>query len=308
MLWQQASQLALVSAGSLSQLRRAAVAVLDLVEVLRLGSFRGSLSHETKDRYVLRFSGVAGCSAFDPSAEVVLKVYGSARRGEGPLQALWKTKGVPTPTVVHGVHSSCSWLLLEYVSLRPAGELSVAEQLLLTDELGAVSALMHEPAPQLSDILRPLHTVMLPRWSAAARTLSTSGRSIPAEWYNRAAAAYRCGETRPLHGDLGLRNVALNQEQRLAIIDASALSGPAVFDAARWAARLGAESPPLAVLERWSSLDAPMSRDSLMLLAAECVVEAGSLVTIAARSQQQDRVESHVTRMLGVASEIWSRR
>ena len=266
-----------------------------LLTELGLGEFLGALLIDEKPRLLLHFR-LHPASPLSPlGRDVVLKIYGDQPRGEGPLLALWRARGANTPRVRFGERDGCSWLALEHMILsgvRPRGR---DELLTLTEEVAAEISTLQAPAPRLTPVLRSLHGVMLPRWDASVAALHSAGHRVPSGWRPRAATAYGTGRPRPLHGDLGLTNVARNHDGRLVIYDASALIGPQAFDAARWAARLaGATVAPGDLLDRWAAVaGGTRNRAADELLAAECVLEAGALEIVRARGQAADPADDH---------------
>ena len=253
----------------------AAELVPSLVTELGLGTFRGAVLSDAKPRLLLGFAVDPAGPLGELGPEIVLKIYGDQPRGEGPLLSMWQERGLPVPHVRFGERGGCSWLALQRLPLKAIRPRGRDETLAVTTEVAANAVQMHAPAPRLSSVLRPLDTVMLPRWEAAVATLCTSGHRIPAHWQPLAAIAYRSGDRVPLHGDLGLPNIARGPDDRLVIYDASALLGPLAFDSARWAARLADDTvSPEELMDRWRTLEElPRAHH---LLAAECVLEAGS--------------------------------
>lgn len=267
------------------KVRTAAGVVPELIVELGLGEFIGALRIDYKPRLLLRFAVDAAGPSADLGHEVVLKVYPDRPRGEGYLLAAWRDRGVVVPKVRFGERSGCTWLLLEYVHLSQIALASREECLDLTDELAAHGCAMHTPLPRLKPVLRGLHSVMQPRWDAAAEALRRAGHEIPTRWRSRAAGAYSGGMHRPLHGDLGLPNIGRDLAQRLVVIDASALLGDRIFDAARWAARLGGHDvSPEDVFFHWLNREGlPYDRTASAMLGVECVFEAGAREIVAAR-------------------------
>jgi hypothetical protein len=286
-------------------LETAISALPDLVAELELGEFLGALVVDAKPRLVLRFRRRPGSRIADLGDDVVLKVYGDQPRGEGPLLHLWHRRGVPTPRVRFGVAAGCSWIALEYLELTPVAPPHRADRLALTAELAVHAATMHRSAPGLAPVLRRLETVMLPRWDSAVTALEDAGYELPAEWRAAAAAAYEGGPRAPLHGDLGLPNIARGPDGRLVLYDASALTGRPVYDAARWAARLADDDvTPDELLTEWAKIESlAVDNADLELLAAECVLEAGSRLIVHGRSADQPP-SSEVGMLIDVAARL----
>jgi hypothetical protein len=278
----------------LATVTRAARAATALTGELTLEQFQGALVEDSKPRLILRFRvGTTGPLA-DLGPDVVLKVYGDRPRGEGAVLRLWRDRGVNTPRVRFGEYGECTWVALEHLLLSPVVPHRRSEILALTRRLAGFGARMHEPAAELAPLLRPLDGVMLPRWEAAVRTLRAAGYAVPDSWPARARSAYKTSEHAPLHGDLGLPNIAHDAAGRLVVYDASALCGPKAFDAARWAARLAtsAVAPP-DVAKLWASVECiPWGPVEDELLAVECVLEAGSRVSVRTASGFRGDVEA----------------
>jgi hypothetical protein len=270
----------------LATVTRAARAATALTGELALGEFQDALIQDSKPRLLLRFRvGTTGPLA-DLGPDVVLKVYGDRPRGEGAALRLWRDRGVNTPRVRFGEYAECPWVALEHLLLSPVAPHRRSEILALTRMLAGFGARMHEPADELAPVLRPLDGVMLPRWEAAVRTLRAAEYAVPDFWHARARSAYKTSDPTPLHGDLGLPNIAHDAAGRLVVYDASALRGPASFDAARWAARLGSSAvAPPDVAKLWASVEGiPWGAVEDELLAVECVLEAGSRVSVGTAS------------------------
>jgi len=260
-----------------------------LLAELGLRRFLGAVLIDAKPRLLLRFQADPAGALGELASDVVLKVYGDRPRGEGPLLALWRARGVNTPRVRFGEHEGCSWLALEHLALsalRPHGS---TEVLALTEEMAAQARLMHAPVPRLTPVLRPLDAVMLPRWDASVAALRSAGHDVPERWRSGAATAYRTGARGPLHGDLGITNVARDPRGELLVYDASAFLGPRAFDGVRWAARLSDDAvSPNEVLDRWTEVKGAAPRAAPdELLAAECILEAGSLEIVRQRGSPE---------------------
>ncbi|MFI5955723.1 phosphotransferase [Cryptosporangium sp. NPDC051539] len=252
----------------LATIEHAASLVPGIVAELDLAGFVSPLVEDDKPRFLLRFSS---------PADSVLKIYGDAPRGEGPLLTEWRRSGIPTPRLIHGELGGCSWLLLEYVRMAP-----VTPDLRLTDQLASWGAVMHRRSPAVAATLRPLAATMLPRWQLAAHRLRSLGHRVPAHWAELAEQAYTAGDAVPLHGDLAAANLGLTSDG-VVLFDASALAGPREFDAARWCARLARHGPdPERALRRMAALEPEFDLGiGVDLLAVESVLEAGSLATAA---------------------------
>lgn len=278
---------------------------------LGLGPFLDALTIDCKPRVLYRFLVPRSSPVANLGHQVVLKVYGDRPRGEGPLQQLWRARGVNVPRLACGEEGECSWLVMEHLDLRPVSN-SPKNQWGLVDQLAQSAKTMHLPAPDLESVLRPLHEVMVPRWEEAVAALRRSGFSIPSMWLGRAVAGYMSGHAVPLHGDLALANLG-QRGGRLIIFDASALHGTSHFEAARWSARAGPGGVgPEALLRRWASVEGlSLGRELWELLAAECVLEAGSREIARSRAAQEDlyasrgAVAAGVPELLTVASRQW---
>ncbi|MBL8929925.1 MAG: phosphotransferase [Kineosporiaceae bacterium] len=257
-----------------TQFERAAAAIPALIDQLGLDDFGGAVLCDAKPRILWRFHR---CAA-EPGPQVVLKVYGDQPRGEGPLLEAWARNKVPVPGLVHGVRDGCSWLLMRYVPMKRLALESPRVRTWASERLAQLGTRIHAAAPELNPLLRPLATVMSPRWQLEADRLRARGFHVPSHWDDLAAQLYSALPAGPLHGDLAGTNVgALGDD--VIVYDASALSGPAAFDAARWAARLARYGArPQEVFERWAGFepfdDEPRGTE---LLAVECVLEAGSI-------------------------------
>lgn len=244
---------------------------------LGLGQFLGALAVDHKPRVLHRFLVTGDSRLAALGRQVVLKVYGDRPRGEGPLQQLWRANGLDAPRLEFGETGGCSWLAMEYLDLRPITNTCI-DQMRLVDRLARISRVMHRPARDLDWALRPLNEVILPRWEGAARALRRCGYRIPSSWQDMAVAAYLSNSVVPLHGDLAPANMGFSRDGRLIVFDASAFQGTPYFDAARWSARVGpGGAGPEALLKRWIAVEGlVMARKARDLLAAECVMEAGS--------------------------------
>lgn len=272
----QVQRVHLSSPSDAPAIEHAADALPGLVKLLGLRSFTGALRADSKPRLLLRFQHADSVSM---QGGVVLKLYGDRPRGEGPLLESWRRSGVPTPLLVHGETEFCSWLLMEELRLTPLRLRDAAVRDRITDQLARLAATMHQPASDVEGRLRSLDEVIFPRWQAARTALVESGASIPDHWSALALEAYRKGRRVPLHGDLAEQNMGAVDDS-LILFDASALLGHKAFDAARWSARLARYGAnPTRTFDQWSQLEElhPLA-EAHLLLAAECVLEAGSLV------------------------------
>ncbi|MFF0374854.1 phosphotransferase [Actinoplanes missouriensis] len=250
---------------------RAVLVLHGLIEALGLAGFAGSVVQDGKPRLLLRFAAAPG---FAHGA--VLKVYGDRPRGEGPLLAAWGACGVPTPLVRYGEAAGGSWLLLEYLDLTPVDLSSSGACAAMTDMLASWGDVMHAESSEAAPFLRSLPDVMLPRWRQAIGALRRVDAPVQRHWAVLAERSYAHGPARPLHGDLAAANLGI-AAGRLVIFDASALAGPAAFDAARWAARLARFGvDPRAAYERWAEREGLGPAGAL--LGVECVLEAGALI------------------------------
>jgi hypothetical protein len=298
------------SIDSLTVFDRAAGLLPSLVRTLGLGALVAPLALDHKPRVLYRFRVPSTSRVSHLGQEVVLKVYGDAPRGEGPVLRRWKNLGLTTPNLIWGETDGCSWLVLEHLNLRPVRDVDVVA---LTDYLAGAGRLMHRRMSGHERLLRGLADVMNVRWNSAAAALGTAGYNLPSEWTQRANDAYACEETSPLHGDLALDNLGWTKGNLVVILDASALIGHPALDAARWAARTGPEGAgPASLLRRWlSSEGLSLDRTSWSLLAAECVLEAGSREIARARRKRMGIREDPgptrgVRELIRVASVLWA--
>lgn len=279
---------------------------------LGLGPFLGSLSIDPKPRLLYRFRLAQGSPVAQLGPQVVLKIYGDRPRGEGPLQQLWRARGLDVPHLECGEVGGCSWLVMEYLDLRSVLD-TPSNSWELVDHLACMAKTMHRPAPSLEPLLRPLEEVMVPRWEEAVTALRRSGHDVPSTWLGRAVGGYMSGPAVPLHGDLAPGNVG-RVRGRVTVFDASALFGVSSFDAARWSARMGPEGAgPEALLRRWVAVEGlSLSRTVWDLLAAECVLEAGSREIVRLRAIRRDPhtpravTAAGVPDLLAVASQQWA--
>ena len=304
---QQVATVATTRPAQAAAIRTAADVVPKLMRELGLLEFLGPVLVDDKPRLLLRFRTAAG-APLDIGPSVVLKVYPDQPRGEGPLMALWHDRGLPVPRLRFGERSGCSWLALEELALSPVQPATPEEALALTREVAAFGRPMHEPAPELAPVLRPLPAVMLPRWDAAVAALASAGLEVPPSWRSRAEAAYRCAHPAPLHGDIGPPNLGRDVRGHLVLYDASALTGPLAFDAARWAARLADGTlGPEPLFAAWGSAENGLASADGELLAAECVLEAGSRVIVAARKRVGDAtlVTRGIAELVGTAEGLF---
>ena len=267
------------------KIRNAVKAVPELVRSLGLQTFVDMLVRDDKPRLLLRFAHTDVPSLRHLGTDVVLKVYGDKPRGEGPLLREWATRGVPVPVLEAGETEHCSWLLMEHLAFAPM-ELPGEDWFEYTDTLAVLGGVMHLPAPQLYPVLRHLDAVMLPRWDFSRSALLETGWAVPVSWRTAAETRYWSAEPAPLHGDLAPSNIAARSDGSPILFDASALLGPQAFDAARWSARLAIHSAsPFAAFSRWLTLEPCDDPGVYELLAAECVLEAGSLEIMRSRSR-----------------------
>lgn len=283
-----------------------------LVESLGLGRYLGAVVIDHKPRLLYRFLASHHSPSGDLGPQVILKVYGDQPRGEGPLLQVWNSRNLNVPRLLCGEIGQCTWLLMECLEFRPVSA-QPTEQLEIVDQLARMGRVMHRPSPHLLPLLRPLDQVMVPRWEQAVLALRQSGYDIPSSWSAKAIAAYLSGDPVPLHGDLARANIGLSESGRLILFDASALLGSSSFDAARWSARAGTgEAGPEVLLDRWLSVEKLLSSpEAWELLAAECVLEAGSREIVRARAaQREDRgsaqsAETGVPKLLSVTARQW---
>lgn len=278
-----------------------------LIRELGLGQYRGALHLDHKPRLLHSFAVQSEGLAEDVGVRVVLKIYGDRPRGEGSLQRHWRNIGLAVPRLLFGEEGDCSWLAIEHLELSPI-QYAQQDGIQLLDQLARMGKYMHQTFEGQSRILRPLSGVMLPRWKQSAEALRHLGYRLPSIWQDRAAEAYLGGAAVPLHGDLAPANMGLKQDGSLIVFDASALEGTAVFDAARWSARAGPKGlGPEELFERWLKVEGlPLSRESWNVLAAECVLEAGSLEIVRFRSKAETgTAASGVPELLKVASRWW---
>ncbi|MBW8486970.1 phosphotransferase [Actinomadura parmotrematis] len=258
--------------GDRTEIRTAAALAADLAGRLGLGRFRGPLTHNAgRPQLVLEFAGGA-------SGEVVLKVYGKRRAGEAQALRHWTRHGIPAATVLDGGDDPATWLLMRRVdgaALAGTGAAAGARLPGLTRELAEVLRAAHASGGTALPGARPLAAVLPGRLRASAAALERHGHVPPAGWRD-AAAAYGQGPAVLLHGDLGLGNVLRERAGGLLLLDASAYTGPAAFDAARWCARVGGADAAPAALAAWSAgeagLDAAQAR---VLLGLELLLEGG---------------------------------
>lgn len=271
-----------------AKIEAAAELVPELVHELGLGQFLKPLLVDHKPRLLLHFRLRGHSPTRSLGEEIVLKVYGDQPRGEGPLQSVWRSRGLNVPKLRYGYRSGCSWLVLEYLKLYPLRLSSAEDFSKVTEELARLGLVMHESLPGICPFLRPLASVMFPRWESAVETLRAAGRHIPRRWRETANAAYQSGAPRPLHGDLAVTNIARDSSSRLIIFDASALLGSVAFEAARWAARSASiNASPDQLFSLWGDIEQgdPGARSD-ELLAAECILEAGSREIIVSGAQR----------------------
>ncbi|MCU1632498.1 MAG: hypothetical protein JWM61_1150 [Micrococcaceae bacterium] len=294
---------------SLPAFDRVVAALPALIERLKLGSFVSTVIIDDKPRVLYRFLVTKESPAATLGPTVILKVYGDQPRGEGPLQQLWRSRNLNVPRLICGEEDGCSWLALEQLELRPLST-RPQDQLKLVDQLALAGSVMHSPQHQLTMLLRPLDQIMLPRWQTATNALRQAGYTVPSWWLNKAASAYAKGNQVPLHGDLAPSNMGVLSDGKLVVFDASALYGAPSFDAARWSARVGTSTVgPAEIFEHWTNTEKlPLEPASWALLAAECVLEAGSREIVRSRhAQNNNQTTDHdVENLLTVASRHWN--
>lgn len=292
---------------------RVVAALPPLRNQLQLGRFLGALVVDHKPRILYRFLLAKGSPVTDLGPQVILKVYGDCPRGEGPLQQLWRTRSLHVPHLMCGESNGCSWLVMETLDIH-ALTYRPNDQLHVVDQLASIGSVMHRSCHELTPLLRPLGVVMVPRWEAAAAALSQAGYTLPSSWLSKAIAAYSGGSPVPLHGDLAPVNMGRTIDGRLFVFDASALYGAPSFDAARWSARVGrGRYGPETLLKRWLTVEElPPIPDPRTLLAAECVLEAGSREIVRSRPTHRihptaSRMTTHgVAELLEIALRYWS--
>jgi Phosphotransferase enzyme family len=251
-------------AGERDEIRRAAAATAHLVARLGLGPFRELLNEGSgKPQLLLAFQ--------TGGADVVLKIYGRRRPNEAAVQRLWSGRGVPVVPVLACGDEPVSWLLMPFIDGRPP-----ALDASLTAEVAAAAAAAHavyRPGTGLRLSLLDGVKVHLDRVVVA---LDRHGYPPPAGWSALAGRWYPAGRPTLLHGDLAPVNLIRTAAGRLLLLDTCGYTGPAEFDAARWAARVGGAGGAVAELEAWlrveTGLDAPTAR---RLLGLELLMEAG---------------------------------
>lgn len=300
------------AAESLPAFERIIAELPALRDRLGLGAFLGAIIIDHKPRVFYRFLIAENSPVAALGPQVVLKVYGDRPRGEGPLQQLWRGRNLDVPRLVCGESDGCSWLVIEHLEMRPPSK-HPHDQLSLVDQLARIGTVMHCPNYELTPLLRPLDEVMVPRWEAAAAALRRSEHAIPSSWLSKAITAYTAGSPVPLHGDLAPANMGRLRDGRLTVFDASALYGTQSFDAARWSARVGTNKiRPETLFKRWMTIEKlPPEPAPEALLAAECVLEAGSREIVRSRLTQKN-LQTHpqaahgVRELLAIASQHWS--
>jgi hypothetical protein len=257
-----------------AEIRRAADSARGLRSKLRLGELRASLTPPTgKPQLLLGFDS----PAWGP---VVLKVYGSARPWEVETQRLWAATGVPTPAIHAAAEDGPTWLVLTWL---PGEMISSAETTTeagvrqVTRDVAATMAAAHRYAGPMPRHARPLAATTLRHLRIVVGALVRHGYAVPGDWERRAERVLATGSISLLHGDLARGNLIRTGDGTLWIIDASGVTGPAEFDAARWCARVAGWSHARSALDAWLATERTLDPGRAhRLLGAELLMQAGS--------------------------------
>jgi|GEM_PF-2685255 len=260
--------------------RRAAKQVLSLRHQLNLGQLIGPLGPErTKPQFLLLFQRPTG-------ERLVLKVYGKSRPGEAFVQTAWRRHRIRVVDVLDAGDDPASWLVMrpiEAIPVAPGGRIA-GSQLSVTAELAAILAPAHAVGTQLLSHdevplskLQRLETAIKHHLLIAVRALERHGYAIRRDWLAPAIRLHASEPVTLLHGDLVVGNVVRDAaDGQLLLLDSRGYIGPAEFDAARWAARVGGATESLSALSTWLDVEPNLNaRLAHTLLALELLMEAG---------------------------------
>jgi streptomycin 6-kinase len=272
----------------LDEVKAAATAVDQLVELLQLGAFVDTLTPPTgKPQLLLEFA-TATTATVAAGRTAVLKVYGRARPGEAIAQRRWAARGVPVPEVLQDGElvvdgRRLSWLLMERLhGAMPADPADDADEAVrLTHVVAAAMATAHEPSdvPATGNVTA-LRDGVEHHLVTVVDVLVRHGYEPPDGWRELAASTYAAGRAVLLHGDLAHVNLFDDVRGTTFVLDACGYVGDAAFDAARWCARTAnatAARPGSCSLlvDAWLAHE-PLDRTLLdAFLALEHLMEAG---------------------------------
>lgn len=269
------------------EIREVQVASENLLKIRRrlgLGELTSNLTPNTgKPQFLLGFQRTPGSRE-----QVVLKVYGSVRPGEGLTQVVLTKGGAPViPTRLYG-NSPVSWLLMDRVKGRDLTEVIAKGDSTLVNETRRIASAMepfHELAPREYPGVQSLEDAILRHLDAVVAPLKDHGYETPMDWREHAVTTYNAGQKVGLHNDLFSGNVFVGENSQLYILDSAAdhCVGDPAFDAARWIARSVSNLNPK---EMWSAkraltrswLDGEPGLDPTILdqmIAVELLMQAG---------------------------------
>lgn len=262
----------------IAEVQHAARRVNELYETLELGEFIESLTPWTdKPQFLLVFHSPT-------DGRRVLKVYGRRRPGEALTQRAWRARGVPTVEVQLSGDEPTSWLVMTPlpstvvaiadvdtcdVSATLAAEMAVAH-------LIGLEVLRETPAPTRSSLVTLARALELHLGAVEVALRGHGYRPLP-RWRDHCAELTRVPSPTLLHGDLAAANLLRDVgDGRIVVLDSCGYVGPAEFDAARWAARVGGPDRCHQVLEAWLAVGESLDEElCLGLLGLELFMEAG---------------------------------
>ena len=257
-----------------AEVRRAAEQVPLLRQRLGLGRYLGSLTPPTgKPQFLLLF-GLP-----NEQRQVVLKVYGRKRPGEGAIQRLWSDRGVRCVSLLDNGDEPTSWILMAAVQGRDLlGERLAGGRLIgLTTELARTLRDAHATPVVSLPGSKPLHLGVGPHLIRVVAALERHGYTAPSGWAEWAPEVYRGGQSAFLHGDLFPGNIIRDAvDGGLRVVDCCGYVGDPAFDFARWAVRTFRPAQFGAALTAWMQgepdMDPAVGR---AMLGVEALMQAG---------------------------------
>lgn len=248
------------------EIRRAVVMVEHLRRELALGDLLRNVNPDAgKPQVLLAFRSA--------EADTVLKVYGKRRPNEAAVQGLWAKAGVATAAVLASADEPVSWLLMPMVQGRVP---SSADAPGLTGDVARIMQHAHSVYSAHVGVPKSLYQGIGPHLRAVLAAALRHGYDIPADLGAVAGRIYSAGTPKLLHGDLAGVNLLRAEDGRLCILDTCGYTGPAEFDAARWAARVGGSARAEVVLDEWMATEVGLVRGlARQLLGLELLMEAG---------------------------------
>lgn len=267
-----------VYAHEIAEAELAARRVDELRESLELGEFIESLTPWTdKPQFLLVFHSPT-------DGRRVLKVYGRRRPGEALTQRAWRAHGVPTVEVQLSGDEPTSWMVMTPLPSTVVA-LTGVETCDMSTTLAAEMAVAHligldvlnnTPAPTRTSLVTLARALELHLGAVEVALVGHGYRPVP-QWREHCAELTSVPSPTLLHGDLAAANLLRDVgDGRIVVLDSCGYVGPAEFDAARWAARVGGPDRCHQVLEAWLAVDGSLDEElCLGLLGLELFMEAG---------------------------------